>query len=167
MQLYLLEGGRERLLLDRGARGISWQPGADRITFVARRGGDKAAQVWAISPGDGKVVRVTEIPGGLSSYQWRPDGKALAYTATDPLPAQVAKAQAAGFRHVVVDEDYPRCSVASDISALVAEEAFDYLDAPPKRVTAPHASVPYSLPLEMAFLPDKERVLQAALAVLE
>ncbi len=70
-------------------------------------------------------------------------------------------------RVVVVDEDYPRCSVASDISALVAEEAFDYLDAPPKRVTAPHTSVPYSLPLEMAFLPDKERVLKAALAVLE
>ncbi|MED5410169.1 MAG: transketolase C-terminal domain-containing protein, partial [Chloroflexota bacterium] len=38
---------------------------------------------------------------------------------------------------VIVDEDYPRCSIASDISALVAEEAFDYLDAPPKRVTAP------------------------------
>ena len=70
-------------------------------------------------------------------------------------------------RIVIVDEDYPRCSVASDISALVAEEAFDYLDAPPKRVTAPHTSVPYSLPLEMAFLPDKERVLKAALAVLE
>ena len=33
---------------------------------------------------------------------------------------------------VIVDEDYPRCSIASDISALVAEEAFDYLDAPPQ-----------------------------------
>ena len=43
---------------------------------------------------------------------------------------------------VIVDEDYPRCSIASDISALVADEAFDYLDAPPKRVTAPHTPVP-------------------------
>jgi pyruvate/2-oxoglutarate/acetoin dehydrogenase E1 component len=68
---------------------------------------------------------------------------------------------------VIVDEDYPRCSVASDISALVAEEAFDYLDAPPKRVTSPHTSVPYSLPLEMAFLPSKERVYEAAMSVLE
>lgn len=70
-------------------------------------------------------------------------------------------------RIVIVDEDYPRCSVASDISALVAEEAFDYLDAPPKRVTAPHTSVPYSLPLEMLFLPDEKQVLKAALSVLE
>ena len=68
---------------------------------------------------------------------------------------------------VIVDEDYPRCSVASDISALVAEEAFDYLDAPPKRVTPPHTSVPYSLPLEMAYLPSKENVVKAALTVLE
>ena len=68
---------------------------------------------------------------------------------------------------VIVDEDYPRCSVASDISALVAEEAFDYLDAPPRRVTPPHTSVPYSLPLEMAFLPSKDRVYEAAMSVLE
>ena len=68
---------------------------------------------------------------------------------------------------VIVDEDYPRCSVASDLSALVAEEAFDYLDAPPKRITAPHTSIPYSLPLEEEYLPTKEKVADAALAMLE
>ena len=67
---------------------------------------------------------------------------------------------------VIVDEDYPRCSVASDLSALVAEEAFDYLDAPPKRVTAPHTPVPYSRPLEALYLPNRERVVNAALSVL-
>ena len=68
---------------------------------------------------------------------------------------------------VIVDEDYPRCSIASDISALVAEEAFDYLDAPPKRVTAPHASVPYSPGLEPLYLPNKEKVVTAALEALQ
>ncbi len=68
---------------------------------------------------------------------------------------------------VIVDEDYPRCSIASDISALVAELAFDYLDAPPRRVTAPHTPVPYAMPLEDLYLPTKERVLDAALSVLE
>ena len=67
---------------------------------------------------------------------------------------------------VIVDEDYPRCSVASDLSALVAEEAFDYLDAPPRRVTAPHTPVPYSRPLEALYLPSRERVAGAALSVL-
>ncbi len=68
---------------------------------------------------------------------------------------------------VIADEDYPRCSVASDISALVAEEAFDYLDAPPRRVTAPHASVPYSRPLDEAYAPSAARIAQAAISVLE
>lgn len=68
---------------------------------------------------------------------------------------------------VIVDEDYPRCSIATDISALVAEEAFDYLDAPPRRVTPPHTPVPYSRPLEALFVPNKDRVVAAALEVLE
>ena len=67
---------------------------------------------------------------------------------------------------VIVDEDYPRCSIAGDISALVAEEAFDHLDAPPRRVTAPHTSVPYSRPLENLFIPDKSRVVAAAQEIL-
>ena len=68
---------------------------------------------------------------------------------------------------VIVDEDYPRCSVASDISALVAEQAFDYLDAPPRRINAPHAPVPYSRPLEALFVPTAEMVVDAALETLE
>lgn len=67
---------------------------------------------------------------------------------------------------VIVDEDYPRCSISSDLSALIAEEAFDYLDAPPKRVTPPHTLVPYSRPLEALFVPDKDRVVAAANEVL-
>ena len=68
---------------------------------------------------------------------------------------------------VVVDEDYPRCSIASDVSALAAEEAFDYLDAPPRRVNPPHTSVPYSQPLEALYVPNREQVAAAALEVLE
>ena len=68
---------------------------------------------------------------------------------------------------VIVDEDYPRCSVSADVSALVAEEAFDYLDAPPRRVTPPHTSVPYSPALEPLYLPSKDKVVAAALEVLQ
>ena len=64
-------------------------------------------------------------------------------------------------RIVVVDEDTPRCSVASDILSTVAEEAFDYLDAPPIKVTAPHTPVPYSKPLEVAYIPDPPRIIAA------
>ena len=64
-------------------------------------------------------------------------------------------------RIVVVDEDTPRCCVASDICATVAEEAFDHLDAPPTKVTAPHTPVPYSKPLEVAYIPDPPRIIRA------
>ena len=64
-------------------------------------------------------------------------------------------------RVVVVDEDTPRCSVASDICAVVAEEAFDHLDGPPSRVQAPHTPVPYAKALEDAYLPNAARVIAA------
>jgi acetoin:2,6-dichlorophenolindophenol oxidoreductase subunit beta len=63
-------------------------------------------------------------------------------------------------RLVVVDEDTPVCSIASDICARVAEEAFDYLDAPPSRVTAPHTPVPYNRSLEDLYLPNPARVVK-------
>ena len=69
-------------------------------------------------------------------------------------------------RMVVVDEDTPICSIAADICARVAEEAFDYLDAPPSRVTAPHTPVPYSRPLENIYLPNEARVIKTVQTLL-
>lgn len=67
---------------------------------------------------------------------------------------------------VVVDEDTPRCSVARDVAAVIADAAIGSLDGPIKTVTAPHTPVPYAGILEAAFVPDAERVVQAALATL-
>ncbi|MBI4234170.1 MAG: alpha-ketoacid dehydrogenase subunit beta [Chloroflexi bacterium] len=69
-------------------------------------------------------------------------------------------------RLVVVDEDTPRCSVASEVVSMVAEEALDYLDAPPRKVTAPHTPVPYSRPLETEYIPSAERVIAAVKGML-
>jgi pyruvate/2-oxoglutarate/acetoin dehydrogenase E1 component len=68
-------------------------------------------------------------------------------------------------RLVVVDEDNPRCSVAHDIVALAAQQAFDYLDAPPQVVTAPHTPVPFSPVLEDAYIPGPARIAAAVRAV--
>ena len=69
-------------------------------------------------------------------------------------------------RIVIVDEDTPRCNMASDIAALVADRAFDSLDAPVKRVTGPHTPVPYSKPLEDAFVPSPEDVVATTVKLL-
>jgi pyruvate dehydrogenase E1 component beta subunit len=63
-------------------------------------------------------------------------------------------------RLIVIDEANPRCSIATDIAALVADKGFDYLDAPIKRITAPHTPVPFSPPLEDLYLPKAERVVK-------
>ncbi len=63
-------------------------------------------------------------------------------------------------RLVIVDEDNPRCSAATDIAALVADRGFDTLDAPIKLVTAPHTPVPFSPPLERFYVPSPERIVE-------
>jgi len=64
-------------------------------------------------------------------------------------------------RVVVVDEAPPHCGIASDISSLCADRGFDFLDAPIKKVTAPHAPVPFSPVLEDVYMPTAERVVDA------
>jgi len=64
-------------------------------------------------------------------------------------------------RLLVVDEDNPRCSAATDIAAMVADRGFDTLDAPIKRLTAPHTPVPFSPPLEQFYVPSAERIADA------
>ncbi|MCE7983740.1 MAG: alpha-ketoacid dehydrogenase subunit beta [Caldilinea sp. CFX5] len=64
-------------------------------------------------------------------------------------------------RLIVVDEDNPRCSVATDIATLAATQAIEYLTAPVKLVTAPHAPVPFSPSLEDFYVPTPKRVVSA------
>lgn len=63
---------------------------------------------------------------------------------------------------VIVHEDTRTLGVGAEVSAILAEEAFDLLDGPIVRVTAPDTPVPFSPPLEEAFLPNWEKILAAA-----
>jgi acetoin:2,6-dichlorophenolindophenol oxidoreductase subunit beta len=70
-------------------------------------------------------------------------------------------------RLVVVDECPLRCGFASEVSATVAERAFQSLQAPIARVTRAHVPVPYSAPLEAAITPDADKIIAAVRSVLE
>jgi pyruvate/2-oxoglutarate/acetoin dehydrogenase E1 component len=83
------------------------------------------------------------------------DPRTLSPLDEETILASVAKTH----RLVIVDEDNPRCSAATDIAALVADKGFDYLDAPIKLVTAPHTPVPFSPPLEAVYVPSPERIV--------
>jgi 2-oxoisovalerate dehydrogenase E1 component beta subunit len=75
--------------------------------------------------------------------------------------AIVASAKKTG-KVLVVHEDTRTGGIAGEIAAIVNEEAFEHLDGPVLRVTAPDTPVPYSPPLEEFFLPNVEKVLAAA-----
>lgn len=70
-------------------------------------------------------------------------------------------------RLVIVHEEVKFAGSGAEIAAMVAEEAFDYLDAPIVRVAAPFCPVPFSQPLEQAFIPSEEQIIDAVRKVKE
>ncbi len=76
----------------------------------------------------------------------------------DAIRATVEKTN----RTIVLHEDTKTGGIAGEIAAIINEEAFDSLDAPIVRITAMDAPVPFSPPLEKAFLPKVEDVVREA-----
>jgi len=64
-------------------------------------------------------------------------------------------------RLVIMDEEPKTESASSEIAAIIAEEAFDYLDAPIKRVCAPDTPIPFSQALEREWMPDEADLIRA------
>jgi len=69
-------------------------------------------------------------------------------------------------RLVVVDEANPRCNIATDVSAIVAQKAFRALKAPIEMVTAPHTPVPFSPDLEDLYVPNAAKIEAAVVEVM-
>ncbi len=63
---------------------------------------------------------------------------------------------------LIVHEDVRTLGMGAEVAAILAEEAFDLLDGPIMRVTAPDTPVPFSPPLEKAFLPNADKIMTAA-----
>ena len=128
---------------------------------LAREGGD--VTIVAI----GRMVSVAmEAAGELASSGV--EAEVIDPRTTSPLDTDTILESVEGTgRLVVVDEATPRCNLATDVSATVAQEAFGSLLAPIQMVTAPHTPVPFSDALEDAYIPDAQKVVNAAKAVTE
>jgi pyruvate dehydrogenase E1 component beta subunit len=64
-------------------------------------------------------------------------------------------------RVVIAEESHPFCGVAAEITAEINERAFDYLDAPVKRVSGADAPMPYAKNLENLAVPNAETIAAA------
>jgi pyruvate dehydrogenase E1 component beta subunit len=69
-------------------------------------------------------------------------------------------------RLVVLEEAWPFASVASEITYMVQERAFDYLDAPVQRITTADTPAPYSPTLLKEWLPNSNDVVAAVRKVM-
>jgi pyruvate dehydrogenase E1 component beta subunit len=69
-------------------------------------------------------------------------------------------------RLVTVEEAWPVCSVGSEICAQVAMQAFDYLDAPPVKISGADVPMPYAANLERLALPNSQHVIDAVKSVM-
>jgi acetoin:2,6-dichlorophenolindophenol oxidoreductase subunit beta len=69
-------------------------------------------------------------------------------------------------RLVIVEEDNRTNGWGAEIAAIVADEAFIWLDSPIKRVCAPDVPPPFAPPLEREYVPSEQRIVDAVLSLL-
>ncbi len=142
--------------------------------------GDVPAESYTIPFGEANLVReggdVTIVTLGRMVHTALEAAESLAQSGvqcevidlrtTSPLDTEtILESVESTGRLVVVDESPPRCNVATDVSALVAQQAFGSLRAPIEMVTAPHTPVPFSDALEDLYIPDAQRISNAVKAV--
>jgi pyruvate dehydrogenase E1 component beta subunit len=80
---------------------------------------------------------------------------------TDTIVESVMKTN----RLVTVEQGWPICSIGSEIASQIVEKAFDWLDAPPVKVSGKDVPMPYAANLEKLALPHVDDVVAAAKAV--
>ena len=76
-----------------------------------------------------------------------------------PLDTEMILASVKKTGKVLIVHEAPQvCGMGAEIAAIIAQEAFRYLDAPVMRLTAPHTPVPFSSPLEDYYLPNAAKI---------
>jgi pyruvate dehydrogenase E1 component beta subunit len=125
------------------------------VAEVRREGGD--VTVVAIAAMVDRALEAADELAARGTSVEVIDPRTLSPLDEDTIVSSVVKTGAL----VVVDESPPRCSIASEIAAIVSEKAFDALNGPVRRVTAPHAPVPFSPTLEAAYAPSVRSIVEA------
>jgi len=135
---------------------------------------------WLVPIGKAKVVR----PGGDVTIVSFSRGVSYAIDAAEALAGEGIEAEVIDLRTlrpldidtviasvkgtnrlVTVEEAFPVCSIGSEVCQQVTAKAFDYLDAPPTKVTGADVPMPYAANLEKLALPGPDDVVRAVKAV--
>jgi len=126
---------------------------------VCRPGKDVTIVAYSITVG--QALEAAEKLAGEGIDAEVIDLRTLRPLDMDTVIASVKKTN----RIVTIEQAWPVCSIGSEISARVALEAFDYLDAPPTKVSGKDVPMPYAANLEKLALPTVDDLIQAVKAV--
>ncbi|HMM41807.1 MAG TPA: S9 family peptidase [Thermomicrobiales bacterium] len=102
-------GGEPRPLTADGTRAYSprWSPDGHALAFLGSRDAEGPGQLFLLDDSLGEARRLTDAPGGVSTYAWTPDGQSLIAAMPDPAPEDEEAEHEAG-RDWLVYEDAPR-----------------------------------------------------------
>ena len=88
----------------KSSRAPAWSPDEARLAFISDRT-DKS-QIYVINPLGGEAEALTALDDGVNSFEWSPDGKAIAYTATEPKSTALKDRDKKYGEFQVVEQDY-------------------------------------------------------------
>lgn len=125
------------------------------VAEVKRPGTDVTIVAW--SHDVHKALAAAEQLAGRGIEAEVLDPRTLVPLDREAILASVRKTR----RLVIVHEAVKFCGVGAEIAAMIADEAFDDLDAPIKRVAAPYTPIPFSPVLEQAYLTDEAKIIAA------
>ena len=126
---------------------------------IVRPGADVTIVAYSITVGQALEAAEKLAQDGIDAEVI--DLRTLRPLDMDTVLASVKKTN----RIVTVEQAWPVCSIGSEISARVALDAFDYLDAPPMKVSGKDVPMPYAANLEKLALPTIDDLIQAVNAV--
>ena len=162
-------------MFHKGVLGLGWMTNNPRATGVVPE------EPYEVPIGEAKVVRegtdLTIVTIGLSVHRALDAAEALEEKRVSaevvdlrslvPLDREgIVASVEKTHRLLVVDEDYHSFGMSGEVITSAIEGAFDYLDAPPVRVTTPDIPIPYSRPLEEWTLPSVDRIVEAGSSLL-
>ncbi len=85
---------------------ITFSPDGKLIVFTGRFENDKATQVYAIPVDGGEKFKLFETNESVIQFKFHPNGKAIFYTAQNPVPEKIKNLQRKGFNQIIYEEDW-------------------------------------------------------------
>jgi dipeptidyl aminopeptidase/acylaminoacyl peptidase len=108
LHLVSFDGAADRPYVS-GAVNVShlrWTPGGGALGYLARRDGDEHRSIYVIPAQAGESLRLYQHVTDVEAFDWRADGRALAFVATEPVPVELATRREQGFNEEIYEEDW-------------------------------------------------------------